>query len=81
MLNFAETEVLAPAKGLITDHSVMVDSTAKSVEYIHILFDKHEIVYSNNLPSESFHPGDLSLAGLDDEARNEVFELFPRTAQ
>ncbi len=77
MLNFAETEVLAPAKGLITDQSVMVDSATKSVEYIHILFDKHEIVFSNNLPTESFHPGDLSLAGLDDEARNEVFELFP----
>jgi len=77
MMNFAESQVLAPAKGLITDQSVIVDSSVKGVEYIHVLFDKHEVIYSDGLPTESFHPGDLSLSGLDDDTRNEVFDIFP----
>jgi hypothetical protein len=56
LINFAESQVLAPAKGLITDHSVVVDSSVKGIEYIHVLFDKHEVIYSDGLPTESFHP-------------------------
>lgn len=45
--------------------------------YYHLLFDQHEIIYANGAPTESFHPGDLSLTGLDRAARQEVLELFP----
>lgn len=76
-LNYSQGQALAPAKGLITDGSVTVDYSVKEVEYIHILFDKHELVFSDGLLTESFHPGEMSIAGLDDGTRQEVFELFP----
>lgn len=76
-LNFSEEQILAPAKGLLDNDRVFVDSSQKEVEYIHILFDKHELVFSGGLLTESFHPGEMSIAGLDDKTRAEVFDLFP----
>ena len=41
------------------------------------MFDRHELVMSEGLWTESFQPGDLSLAGLDAPQRDELFALFP----
>ncbi|MEM1236311.1 MAG: Hint domain-containing protein [Pseudomonadota bacterium] len=49
----------------------------ETVTYIHILFDRHEIILADGAWSESFQPRDMSLAGLDDDTRAEVFALFP----
>jgi hypothetical protein len=46
-------------------------------EYYHILFDSHQTVFSEGLPTESFHPGDFSMKTLSEESRTEVLELFP----
>ena len=48
-----------------------------SVEYFHILLDGHEVLTANGCKTESFLPGPLGLAGFEDEAREEVFGLFP----
>ena len=39
------------------------------VRYHHLLFDRHAIVLSDGVPSESFQPGPDSLRGLDESAR------------
>ncbi|MDJ0640441.1 MAG: Hint domain-containing protein [Paracoccaceae bacterium] len=75
-LHFGEPEVLAPAKSLVDDFSVTIDYGGM-VTYVHMLFDKHEIVIANGAPSESFYPGNQGLDSLSDPARAEVFELFP----
>ncbi|MEM9437650.1 MAG: Hint domain-containing protein [Pseudomonadota bacterium] len=49
----------------------------EEVTYIHILFDRHEIVLGDGAWSESFQPADNSLAGLDGDAREEILTLFP----
>jgi hypothetical protein len=77
LINFGEREVLAPAKGLINDYSVTVDYRLKHTDYIHILFDRHEIIFANNAATESFHPGHMSMSALDDAPREELFEIFP----
>ena len=41
------------------------------------MFDRHEVVLSNGCWSESFQPGDYSLAGIGNAQRTEIFELFP----
>ncbi|MAX72543.1 Hint domain-containing protein [Alterinioella nitratireducens] len=76
-LLFGEAQVLAPAKGLVNDHSIRVDTQAEEVEYFHLLFDNHEVIYTENTPTESFHPGDYTLCGLEDDVREELFALFP----
>lgn len=79
-LMFGEAEVLVPAKALLNDHSVTVDYEAASAEYVHIMFDQHEIVYANGAEAESFHAGEVGLSTLTEESRSELVELFPELA-
>jgi len=77
LIAHGEREILAPAKGLINDHSVTVDYNIKETDYIHILFDQHEIVFANGAKTESFHPGHMSMSAIDQAPREELFEIFP----
>jgi hypothetical protein len=49
----------------------------RGITYVHILFDRHQIVCSDGAWSESFQPGVQTLQGLGDAQRNEVLALFP----
>ncbi len=74
-LHFGCDQVLVPAKHLI-DGEMVFQEPCDLVTYYHILFDRHEIVHSNGVLSESFYPGDQIL--LQDEAvRTELFSIFP----
>ncbi|MFZ1467968.1 MAG: Hint domain-containing protein [Paracoccaceae bacterium] len=75
-LMFGETEVLVAAKDLVNDRSVR-RVVGGDVEYIHIMFDRHQIVMSEGLATESFHPGPQSMGDLPQEALEELTTLFP----
>lgn len=75
-LLFGEEQVLAAAKHLVNGDSIFVDEGGE-VEYFHMLFDTHEIVYANGAPSESFHPGELGMGSLAEESREEILDMFP----
>ena len=76
-LLFGEDEVLAPAKALLNDSTITIDHTCEDVTYYHFIFDQHEIVYSNNVETESFHPA-AGLDMVDDAKREELFKIFPQ---
>ncbi|MDP2087523.1 MAG: Hint domain-containing protein [Gemmobacter sp.] len=78
-LLFGEDEVLVPAKALVNGHEVLHDPGGV-VEYYHMLFDRHEIVWAEGVPSESFHPGQQGWAALDAAARAEILAVFPELA-
>lgn len=78
-LFFEEGEVLAAALHLANSDTVTQVEQAE-VTYVHLLFDRHEIVYAEGVPSESFHPGVCGLQGFGEAARTEVLELFPELA-
>jgi len=75
-LLFGESEVLIAAKHLLDGQDV-VRKQGGHVIYVHMLFDSHEVVYANGAATESFHPGDEGIAGIDDAARSELFNIFP----
>lgn len=75
-LLFGEREVLAAAKHLVNNDTIYV-KVGGEVEYFHMLLDTHEIVFANGAPSESFHPGEVGIAALTNEARDEIYMLFP----
>ena len=75
-LVLGEPEVLAAAKLLINDRSIR-PAPCKSVTYVHILFDDHEIIQAGGCWSESYRPSPSNIAGLDHGARCELLELFP----
>lgn len=75
-LLFGEPEVLVAAKYLVNGHSVR-RVVGGDVEYVHLLFDRHQIVMSEGLATESFHPGDGVLSGMPAETLDELIGLFP----
>ena len=75
-LLFGEREVLAAAKHLVNNDTIYVQSGGM-VEYFHMLFDTHEIVFANGAASESFHPGEVGMSALTDDARDEIYTIFP----
>lgn len=76
-LMFGVSEVLVAAKYLVNDGSIRVATDLDSFEYFHIMFDSHQTIFSEGLPTESFHPGDMAIQSLSEASRAEVLELFP----
>ncbi len=79
-LYFEDREVLAAAKHL-TGMEGVTSVEASSVNYIHFMFDQHEVVLSNGAWTESFQPGDTVLDAMGNDQRNEIFELFPELSE
>ncbi len=75
-LYFEEREVLVAAKHLV-NHRGVYEVETLGVTYIHLLFDRHEVLLSDGCWSESFQPQDYSLRGLGNAQRQEIFEVFP----
>ena len=78
-LCFGEDAMLAPAQHLLGRPGVTRALVA--VSYVHLMFDQHQIVCAHGLWSESYQPGDRSLAGLDGAQRQELKRLFPSLGQ
>lgn len=76
---FGEREVLVAAK-FLTGLAGVSQVRATSVSYIHLMFDRHEVLWADAVWSESFQPGDYSLQGVGEESREEIFALFPELA-
>jgi hypothetical protein len=77
LLHGAEGAVLVAAKALLGQPGVRLMQGRRRVEYLHLLFDRHQVIWSNDLLSESFLPGRMALIGLDAETRRELLEIFP----
>ncbi|MEM8882359.1 MAG: Hint domain-containing protein, partial [Pseudomonadota bacterium] len=75
-LLFGEDEVLVAAKDLVNGVSVHV-AEGGEVTYFHMLFDRHQMVWSEGLLTESFLPGPQTLPGFDAEIREEIVSIFP----
>jgi Ca2+-binding RTX toxin-like protein len=75
-LLFETNEVLVAAKHLVGQAGITQVSGGE-VEYFHILFDDHQIILSNELWTESFHPGQEGMGAFDDDVRQEILYLFP----
>lgn len=75
---FGAAEVLIPANKLLILDGVDIAEDAAKVEYFHMLFDRHEIVFANGSASESLFTGPEAIRTLSEAARTEIFTLFPQ---
>lgn len=71
------SEVLVPAIKLVNGSTISRAEPQVDLTYHHIMFDTHQIVLSEGLPSESFYPGEIAVSALDADARHELLTLFP----
>lgn len=73
-LFFGEPEVLAAAAHLVNGDTIH-RAPRRHMDYHHLMFDGHEILLAEGIPSESFYPGDYILQ--DPELHDEVNAIFP----
>ncbi|MEM6578562.1 MAG: Hint domain-containing protein [Pseudomonadota bacterium] len=71
------SEVLAPAKGLLPLAGVRLKRGVRKIEYVHLMFDRHEVIYAEHAPTESFYPGPTILRDLGHERREAMFASLP----
>ncbi len=79
LLPFEGEEVMVRAKHLAEMHGglVRVKNGCRSVTYCHLLFEQHQVIFSNGIPTESFFPGPQALKALDHDPHTELMRLFP----
>ena len=73
---FGTAEVLVAVKELINGHSVRQIPT-DHVTYVHLMFDKHQIVWAEGLETESFLPGPQIVNSFEQETMAEICSIFP----
>lgn len=74
-LQFGEPEMLVAAKHLVNGDTIHI-APCDTVDYVHLCFDRHEIVLAEDAPAESFLPGEYILEADRGIAR-ELMALFP----
>lgn len=77
---FGERDVLVAAKHLVNDETIRVEEGGW-VDYFHMLFDDHQIIFAEACPTESLFPGEQALDSVDAAARAEILTLFPELAE
>lgn len=75
-LLFGDREVLVAAKDLVNDRSV-TRREGGNVTYVHLMFDRHQVVFSGGLATESFLPGPQTTKSFEREIVEEICSIFP----
>lgn len=74
---FNTPEVLVAAEDLINDSTIMVDHLLREVTYVHILLERHNVVWANGLETESFHPSNTAIDTVDPAQRVDLKQILP----
>lgn len=74
---FSVPSVLVPAHRLTCLPGCSIELPDKPISYHHLVFEDHEIVFSEGAASESFFPGREAMRSVPEPARAELAELFP----
>ncbi|MFB9224040.1 Hint domain-containing protein [Paracoccus cavernae] len=75
---FGATEVLVAAKQLLALDGIEVATDCDTVTYVHLLFDRHEVVTSDGAETETLYTGAEALKSVGATACEEIFTLFPQ---
>jgi hypothetical protein len=73
---FGASEVLVAAKHLVNDTTIR-RLPGGEVEYLHLLFDRHQVIWAEGLATESLFLGVQALGGLEQDALDEILAIFP----
>lgn len=76
---FGTDKALVAAIRLTCLPGIFIDPRTEDLDYVHILFDEHEIVLAEGAPSESLLLGDEAKRSLSPDALQEIADIFPDT--
>lgn len=74
---FGQDEVLVAAIRLTELPGIFIDEQVGDVEYFHLVFDRHEVIFAEGSATESLYFGAQTIKSLRQEARAEITALFP----
>jgi len=74
---FGESLAFVSAIKLTKLPGIFIDESVESVEYVHLLFDQHEVILAEGAPTESLYTGPETLKALSAEAKREILTIFP----
>lgn len=77
---FGTDEVLVAAHLLCGIDGIEIADDLPEITYLHLLFDRHELITSNGAQTESLFTGPQALQGVGPTARDEILALFPELA-
>lgn len=74
---FNTGEVLVTARDLIDDTAILRERGTAAVTYVHMALAQHQIVFANNVPTESFHPASAALATISAPDMDRLYARLP----
>lgn len=74
---WGEAEVLVRAADLVGDRYITVDHSLRETWYIHLMLERHEVIWANGLEVETFHPGFMGFEHLSSGQRDLLLDLRP----
>lgn len=74
---FNEPEVLVAVGDLVNDRTIVRDFALRSVEYVHLLLPRHQLVWANGVETESFHPASTDLGTIEPAERARLAAIVP----
>ena len=74
---FGTQDCLIAAIKLTYLPGITIDTECGDVTYIHLSFDRNEVITANGAPCESLHTGPEAIKSLPAAARSELFTIFP----
>lgn len=78
---FGQRNVLVPAIKLTSLPGIAIDDEVREIEYLHLLFDQHEIIQAEGAPTESLFTGPEALKAMSADAREEILTIFPELGE
>ncbi len=69
-------EQMVAVKHLI-NHRGIQQIDMVGLRYVHVMFERHQVIAANGFWVEAFRAGDYSLGARGNAQRNEIFEIFP----
>jgi hypothetical protein len=74
---FGTREVLIAAFWLTDLPGIHIDESSRSVEYVHLLLERHEIILAEGAPTESVFADSEALNAIPQPSREEILSIFP----
>jgi len=78
---WGEPEVLVRAADLVGDRYITVDHSLRETWYIHLMLERHEVIWANGLEVETFHPGFMGFEHLSAGQRDLLLDLRPELGE
>jgi len=77
---FGTPEVLVAARDLLNDRTVTRDHRLTEAIYVHLLLDRHQILFANGVETESLHPAGMAFEAVDPQQRAALIQRCPEIA-